>query len=446
LPRNRFPVRKLRPYAGKKRACACLRAPCAPSRRAALGAVAVAAAAAASLVAGPAFAQSVAQLQAQLARQSALAGPQSGAYVYDLDAGQVLFSARAAVKRPPASVEKLYTATAALERMGPGARLSTAVLGAGSLAPGGVWHGNLYLRGGGDPTFGSFAFIRRRYHGVGASVSALVTQLTRTDGIRAVSGSVVGDESQLDALRGEPSSGFAFDPELEGRLSALAFNRGEVGSHSGPHAPAFYAARELWAALRRAGVKIAGPVRTGTAPAGAASLAAVRSPTLAALLGLMLPPSDNYFAETLLKDLGARFGAAGATAAGAAVVQATIAADFGLHPQVVDGSGLSREDKTSPLEVASLLQALARTQLGAVLRSRLAVAGRSGTLAHRMRGSAAAGRCQAKTGTLEGASNLAGYCDSASGHTLVFAFFDDGVEIELAHAVQDQMAIALAGY
>jgi serine-type D-Ala-D-Ala carboxypeptidase/endopeptidase (penicillin-binding protein 4) len=428
--------------AGQKRIFARLRG----ASRAPLWVALAAAAAAASVAAAPAFAQSVAQLQAQLARQTALAGSQSGAYVYDLDAGQVLFSARADVARPPASVEKLYTATTALERMGPDARLSTSVLGAGSLGPGGVWQGNLYLRGGGDPTFGSFAFIRNHYHRVGANVSALVTQLTHGDGIRAVSGSLVGDESYLDSLRGEPSSGFAFDPELEGNLSALAFNRGETGTARGPHAPAAHATRGLWAALRRAGVRIAGPLRTGTTPTGAVSLAAVSSPTLAQLLGLMLPPSDNFFAETLLKDLGARFGAAGSTAAGAAVVRDTIAADFGLQPQVVDGSGLSLTDKTSPLQIVSLLQALYPTQAGAVLRSHLAVAGRSGTLVHRMRTTAAAGRCQAKTGTLIGASNLAGYCRSVSGHTLAFAFFDDGIEVELAHAVQDQMAIALASY
>jgi serine-type D-Ala-D-Ala carboxypeptidase/endopeptidase (penicillin-binding protein 4) len=409
----------------------------------------VAAALAAGATVAPASAQSPAQLQAQLARQMALAGSQSSAYVYDLDTGQVLFSSRAGAMRPPASVEKLYTATTALELMGARARLSTAVLGSGALAPAvaaGTWQGSLYLRGGGDPTFGSFAFIRSHYGGLGANVSALVTQLTRAQGIRAVSGSIVGDESYLDALRGEPSSGFAFDPFLEGNLSALAFNRGEVGTQGGPHAPAAYAARQLWAGLRRAGVKISGPVRTAPTPPGARPLAAVSSPTLAQLLGLMLPPSDNFFAETLIKDLGARFGGAGSTAAGAAVVRQTIAADFGLHPQVLDGSGLSRSDKTSAQQVVDLLVALARTSIGEVLRSHLAVAGHSGTLAHRMRSSAAAGRCQAKTGTLIGASNLAGYCNSASGDTLVFAFLDDGIEIELAHAVQDQMAIALAGY
>ena len=59
-----------------------------------------------------------------------------GAYVYDLTAKQALFSERATTLRPPASVEKLYTATTALERMGASARLSTTVLGVGHLGPG----------------------------------------------------------------------------------------------------------------------------------------------------------------------------------------------------------------------------------------------------------------------------------------------------------------------
>ena len=90
-----------------------------------------------------------------------------------------MFSERASAMRPPASVEKLLTATTALHLLGASGRLSTTVVGAGHLAPGGVWVGNLYLRGGGDPTFGSGAFIRGHYGGRGASVSALVDQLTR---------------------------------------------------------------------------------------------------------------------------------------------------------------------------------------------------------------------------------------------------------------------------
>ena len=87
--------------------------------------------------------------------------------MYDLTAKQALFSERATTLRPPASVEKLYTAATALERMGPTARLSTTVFGVGHPAAGGVWAGNLYLRGGGDPTFGTTALHPRplRRHG-----------------------------------------------------------------------------------------------------------------------------------------------------------------------------------------------------------------------------------------------------------------------------------------
>lgn len=388
----------------------------------------------------------LARLQADLGHQLALAGPADGAYVYDITARQPLFSERAGSLRPPASVEKLYTATTALARMGPSAHLSTTVYGAGGLAPGGVWEGNLYLRGGGDPTFGSSAFIHAHYGGRGASVSALATQLVRTDGIHRITGSVLGDESWLDSLRGEPSSGYAPDPFLEGTLSGLAFNRGSSGPEHGPHAPAAYAARELWAALRGEGVGIGGHNAATSTPAGVTQLAQVPSPTITQLLGLTLPPSDNFFAETLVKDLGAIYGGAGTTAAGASVVRQTIASLLGIHPQAVDGSGLSESDRTSPYQVADLLVELASTSIGPVLRGDLAIAGHTGTLATRMRNTGASGRCQGKTGTLTGVSNLVGYCTAANGHTLAFAIFTDGISTTAAHLFQDHMAITIADY
>jgi D-alanyl-D-alanine carboxypeptidase/D-alanyl-D-alanine-endopeptidase (penicillin-binding protein 4) len=388
----------------------------------------------------------LAELQGDLSHQLSLAGPADGAYVYDLTAKQALFSERSTAMRPPASVEKLYTATTALDLMGASTRLATTVLGVGNMAPGGVWEGSLYLRGGGDPTFGSTSFIHSHYGGVGASVSALVSQLVRTDGIHRVTGSIEGDESYLDSLRGEPSSGYQWDPFLEGTLSALAFNRGETGSYRSPHAPAAFAARELWAALKADGVVIAGSHGAATTPPGAVQLAVAQSPTVSQLLGLMLPPSDNFFAETLVKDLGARYGGAGTTAAGAAVVSRTIGSLLGVHPHVVDGSGLSEEDRTSPYQVADLLVELAPTPIGAVLRDSLAVAGRSGTLELRMRHTRAEGNCQGKTGTLTGVSNLVGYCQAADGHTLAFAIFNDAIPTETAHTFQDNIAITVANY
>ncbi len=388
----------------------------------------------------------LAALQGDLRHQLARAGPHDGAYVYDLSTKQALVSERAATMRAPASVEKLYTATAVLAQLGASARLETSILGVGRLAAGGVWEGNLYLRGGGDPTFGSSAFIQAHYGGIGTSVSTLVSQLVRIQGIHHVIGTIYGDESYLDPLRGEPDSGYAFDPFLEGTLSAVAFDRGASGSERGGHAPAAYAARKLRQALTADGVSVRGGTGAASTPAGAVQLAAAPSPTISQLLGLMLPPSDNFFAETLMKDLGARFGGAGTTVAGAAVVTKAIVSLLGIHPRVVDGSGLSPADRTSPYQVADLLVGLSATPIGAVLREHMAIAGRTGTLERRMRHTAAAGRCQGKTGTLMGVSNLVGYCQSLSGHLLAFAFFNDAISTSAAHTFQDHMAITLAGY
>jgi D-alanyl-D-alanine carboxypeptidase/D-alanyl-D-alanine-endopeptidase (penicillin-binding protein 4) len=403
--------------------------------------------AALSIVAGaPATAgasTTLAGVQADLTRQMQIAGTGSSAYVYDLSAKQPLFSMRDTAMRPPASVEKLYTAATALQRLGASTQLATTVLGTGQLGPNGVWEGDLYLHGGGDPTFGDSAFIRSHYGGVGASISSLASQLVRTAGIHAIRGSVFGDESTFDAQRGEPSSNFRQDPFLEGTLSGLAYDRGASGSEKVAHAPAAYAARKLWAMLKNDGVSIRGASGAATGPAGAAQLARVASPTIAQLVGLMLPPSDNFFAEMLLKDLGAAAGS-GTTASGAAVVSQTIAALLGIHPRVTDGSGLSESDRTSTYEVADMLVELQPTPIGQIVRDSMAIAGHTGTLAKRMRSTRASGKCQGKTGTLTGYSNLVGYCQAANGHLLAFAFFNDGISTTLAHVIQDHMTITLA--
>jgi D-alanyl-D-alanine carboxypeptidase/D-alanyl-D-alanine-endopeptidase (penicillin-binding protein 4) len=110
---------------------------------------------------------------------------------------------------------------------------------------------------------------------------------------------------------------------------------------------------------------------------------------------------------------------------------------------VVDGSGLSRVDRTSPQEVVTLLEAMGGD---AAFRGSLAVVGRSGTVAARMRGTVAQDRCSAKTGTLIGVSALAGYCTTTGGTDVAFAFLMNGVNPAAAHGLQDRMTVALAGY
>jgi D-alanyl-D-alanine carboxypeptidase/D-alanyl-D-alanine-endopeptidase (penicillin-binding protein 4) len=366
--------------------------------------------------------------------------------VVDLGTGRTLFSRRPDSYRIPASNEKLYTSSVALMRFGRGGRLTTRVLGEGTLDADGVYTGNLYLRGGGDPTFGTASFVRRAW-GAGATVSDLADQLEAL-GIQRVRGRVLGDESYFDRRRGGPASGYAFDPYVGAPLSALAFNRGlanERGTSIQAH-PATFAADQLGRALRADGVSVTGRAGEGPTPAGARELASVVSPPMSTLIRLMNIPSDNYLAEMLLKNLGARFGSLGTTASGAAVVRGRLAS-LGIHPQVADGSGLSRSDRTTPRQVVRLLQYLASSAtLGPAFRNSLAVACRSGTLASRMCGTAASGRCRGKTGTLAGVSALSGYCSLSSGRTVAFSFLMNGVNVSGARRLQNLMAAAIARY
>jgi len=368
-----------------------------------------------------------AALQAAMHHWMGRAGATTGAYVVDLTTGAPLFALRADVGRAPASVEKLYTSVALLDELGPDARLHTKVLGAGSLGPGGVWHGDLYLRGAGDPTFGSEAFNRTWELGYGSTVSALVDQLTRR-GIRSVTGAVIADASLFDDRRGGPGSGYAADtPDLGGQLSALTYDHGAAVGMS----PEAFAARQLALSLRAAHVQLTlGPrTPTGVAPHDARTLAVVPSPRLSTMLRLMDVPSDDLYAEMLTKQLGARFGGAGSTTAGAHVIAQELDA-YGVHPTVVDGSGLSRANRSSPLQVVKLLQALANTQVGAVLAASLPVTGVNGTTTRIGRNTDAQGRCTAKTGTLDYVTNLAGYCSAPGGDRLAFAVFIDGPDNE----------------
>ena len=363
----------------------------------------------------------------------------------DLNTGQTLLSARAQVPRLPASVQKLYTTSTALLKFGARGRLNTTVLGVGSMQ-GATFMGTLYLRGGGDPTFGSAGFDRANY-GTGASVQRLVSQLVNTTGIQAVNGTIVADESMFDSRRGTPATNFLPSTYLEGELSGLSFNRGWADSYGStyfPH-PALAAGKRFAGALRAAGVKVpaATPIRAGLTPHGAQTLTTLPSPTMAKLLALTNAPSDNFFAETLLKDLGARFGTGGTTAAGVGVVTATLASAFGLRPRFNDGSGLSRYDRTSPYDVVSLLRQQATTK---PFVSSLAVAGETGTLAQELQGTYAQGRCRGKTGTLSNVSNVVGYCQARDGHTLAYALLMSNIDPNYAHPIQNKMEIAMARY
>jgi len=383
-------------------------------------------------------------LRNDLARSMRFAGSASGAFVSNLTTGKVVFRWSAARPRILASNTKIYTTATALARFGTEARLHTDVRGDGELSGDGVYRGNLYLVGGGDPTFGSSGFARRSY-GSRASVEALAAKLDRT-GIERVSGRIVGDESHFDSLRGGPESSYGTSPYV-GPLSALGYNRG-LGDESGrsfqAHPPAFAAAR-LDAALESRGLEVRGAPRAGRRPSGTDLIALVESPVMARLAQLTNKSSDNYFAEMLVKDLAMQTDGRGTTKRGADLA-AGFARRLGAAPAALaDGSGLSRGNRASPVRVAKLLSALRERDEFPAFFDSLSIAGRDGTLGTRMRSGPAHGNCRGKTGTLSNVSAVSGYCRARSGQVYVFSILMNDVDPFGARNLQDAMLQAIAG-
>ena len=411
-----------------------------------IAAWAAAVAVALALLAGIAAAQAGAATLCQQLRQRLVAGggTASGLLVLEADTGKPLCRRAASTQRPLASNTKLFTTATALGRLGPESRIATRVLASGSVDVTGTLHGSLYLQGGGDPTLGTPAFYNRFLGGFGTDLFTLGSQLHAV-GIRAVTGRLYADDTIFDRLRGVADSGYATSPYI-GPLSGLAFNSGYSSAQGGSFAvdPAKLAAKTLVRSLRSSGVQIAPRVALAVAPAGSKQVAIVRSPTIAHIAGATNVPSNNFFAETLLKLLGARFGGAGSTSAGTGVVeQFARAHNSSVH--AVDGSGLTRSNHASPAQIVRFLQAMRSDEVGEDFIHSLAIAGREGTVASRMHGTAAERHCRTKTGTLTGVSNLSGYCFNRSGKVMIFSILMGSVgSLTLAHREQDLIAGAIA--
>jgi len=410
------------------------------------GAILLAAACAAIfLLSGSAQASAVCdQMRGLLTRGG---GNASGLLVVEAESGDVVCARAAQRQRPLASNMKLFTTAAALSRLDPDSRIETKVLSDGRLDSGGILRGNLYLQGGGDPALGTPTFYNSYLGGLGTNLFSLVPQI-RAAGIRAVSGRLYADDTVFDRRRGVRDSGYATSPYI-GPLSGLAFNSGFSGpsSSSGFSSdPAKLAASKLARALNAGGISIPRQVALAPAPAGAERVALVRSPPLTQLADATNVYSINFFAETLIKLLGAELGAGGTTAAGATVVE-SFAQSVGSGLNAVDGSGLTRSNRASPRQVIDLLLAMRNDPAGDDFIQDLALTGKEGTVDGRMVGTAAYGRCRTKTGTLTGISALSGYCFNTSGRIMAFSILMGSVgDLGLAHLNQDRIAGLVAGY
>jgi D-alanyl-D-alanine carboxypeptidase/D-alanyl-D-alanine-endopeptidase (penicillin-binding protein 4) len=350
-----------------------------------------------------------------------------GATAIDLATGETVYSRNPGLPLLPASNEKLAVTYAALTGLGPAFRIETDVLGEGD-QDGTTWTGDVVLKGYGDPTLSS------------AGLAALARQV-RADGIVRVSGHVLGDESWFDARRAAPGWKASFLVTDSPPLSALTVDR------STSRRPALVAAQLFRRALAHAGVTVDGGAALGSAGGAAVPLASIDSPTVATMVHAMDRVSDNFTAEMLLKELGAVQAGRGTTAAGAGVVTGLLElAGVQLDGvRIVDGSGLSLLDRMTSTSLVSLLNVMwDDTGVRLELLSSLPVAGRSGTLADRMRGTAAEGVVLAKTGTTDNATALSGFV----GDRFVFSVLVNGHPVSWAwsRAAEDRFATVLARF
>lgn len=374
-------------------------------------------------------------------------GSASGLLVVDTESEQVLCASAPGRSRPLASNMKLFTTATALSELGPEHRIPTKVLRDGRIDDNGVLHGSLYLQGGGDPALGTPGFYNGYLGGLGTNLFSLVPQI-KAAGIESITGRLYADDTIFDRRRGVADSGYATSYYI-GPLSGLAINHGFSGSTSASgfsSDPAKLAATKLVGSLRKAGVRVPSQVALRPAPPFAQRVGLVRSPSLDRLADFTNVYSDNFFAETLIKLLGAELGGAGTTAAGASVVE-SFARSHGSTVQAVDGSGLTRSNRASPREVVDLLLGMQKEEAGEEFIQDLALTGQEGTVASRMEGTAAYGRCRTKTGTISGVSNLSGYCFNRSGKVMAFSVLMASVgSTSTAHVYQDRIAAAVAGY
>lgn len=345
-------------------------------------------------------------------------GSQAAVLVMDADSGEILYDHNGENRLMPASNQKLFTGAVALDLLGADFTFPTTVHTDGRHT-GASLRGNLYLKGGGDPTLlaEDYADLAQQIadSGVRVVVGDIVADDTHFDDVRLgpdwnwddepfyyaaqISALSIGPDTDYDAgtviVRVEPGAA-AGDPPVvtllpdndyvnvvnvaetteagTGRLIHITKERhnqitisGHIATDGVPASvwrsvwePTALAADVFAKALEDAGVRVRGDVTFGSTPANAAVLAEHTSMPLAEMMIPFMKLSNNGHAEVLVKTLGREIAGAGTWAAGVSVIRNRIA-EYGVDTSRLvqrDGSGLSRRNFVAPAEVADLLQAV----------------------------------------------------------------------------------------
>ena len=429
-----------------------------------------------------------------------------GVIVVSLARGDTLFESNPDAMMQPASTMKMYTTAVALDRFGPDYRFKTAVLHDGQVGADGVLHGNLYLRGSGDPSLSPRLWPDQE-------PMDLLAQRIASAGVKRVAGDIVGDASAFDdRLVPEGWQSRYLGAAYAARVSALSLNenivwvvvqpqgkqamvtldpastaigvtstvrvtggsggrivasrrsdgsiqvRGWIGAHSRPlryslvvDDPAAFTTGALQAALQKDGVQVDGRVRLGQTPPNAPEIASIESPPLSHIVTEMNRESINLFAELLFRSAAhdATPQQVGSAETGLGTLREFLSQKVGARPgdvNVTDGSGLSVLDHVTPRSMVELLSYAHRSPWGATFHASLPLEGESGTLRHRARYTPARGNLHAKTGTTNTVASLGGYVTAKDGEILAFSFIYNGTDRWNAKLTMDQMGATLAEF
>lgn len=244
---------------------------------------------------------------------------------------------------------------------------------------------------------------------------------------------VVRDQEQIDAELCELES--LVGPGNRYHLSGCINDRREVlPLNFAINDPVAHGKALVRQELSRLGIVLRGDIRTGSRDSEDWQLATqVDSAPLKTLLTEMLQDSDNLIADLTLKNLGAAANAPGSFSRGVQALKTSIQARTGIDltlARLADGSGLSRDNLLQARQLAELLHWLARHPQMTTYQA-LPVSGESGTLKYRRstRKEPLKGAIQAKSGTVNGSRNLAGYIDTASGERYVFVLMLSGISL-----------------
>lgn len=403
----------------------------------------------------------------------------------------------------PASLTKVVTAGAVLEKMPVGHQFITA-LAAAAKVEGEVLKGDLYLKGGGDAGF------------VSESMWFLVNEFVRNE-ITVVEGDIVIDDTHFDAVRFDPGRDPGrVDRAYDSPIGAMTFNwsavnvfvrptkiggepkvfidpvnsyfglvnkarvvkggrnnldirrersedpkfterivvRGEIGVSS-PEVVAYKAVSDpaLWAGanlrefLRQRGITVKGALRLGKTPETAKVLAQVKSKPIAQHVADMMKYSNNYVAEILTKNLAVHVhGAPGTMEKGVEQLKEYLRG-LGIQDfELTSPSGLSRRNRLRADDIFKVLSHLkSNFRIFPEYLSGLPIMGVDGTLRRRMPTSGAFAQVRAKTGHLNGVAGLAGYLGKTDEKQMTFVFLYNGTASEAVKAKDlfDQIILKL---